>query len=171
MKWLLGPAGANDHFEPTDFNDGYRSSGAVRLLSHALLPTRLRDLAIDLTIDTEHDTYRVGESIDLRIGMRNRLPLPVQLTTLTPERWMWSVDGHPEGERVRPIVPEDEASPFVFDRSERKTFMRRWTGHFRISDREWEPASPGEYTVSVAINVDDPKRRGLYDEATIEIVQ
>jgi len=102
--------------------------------------------------------------------MKNALPLPLTLTTRSRLLWQWDVDGLPEASHVEVrAVPEGEAG-FEFDRGERKRFRRRWNGMFRLSDSEWEPADPGEYTIGAGVNVTDAPGKGLYDETTVRIV-
>lgn len=122
-----------------------------RAASHALLPVRLRRWALDVQIETNRDVYAVGEPVDLRVRFRNRLPMPVTLRTESPVRWHWSVDGRIEARDDPPAEPDDPAL-FEFDRSETKTFTRRWPQRFRTDDRTWEPAGPGEYTLAVGVN-------------------
>lgn len=138
-----------------------------RAASHALLPVGLRRRAIAVEIETTSETYAVGESVDLRVRFRNRLPVPVTLPTRSPVRWHWAVDGHVEAEVGSPDEPDDR-STFEFGRSETKTFTRRWSQRFKTGDRTWESAEPGEHTLSVRVNRDDASE-GLSAETTIRI--
>lgn len=133
-----------------DGSPRYRSLN-WRAASHALLPVRLRRWAIDVEIETARDVYAVDEPVDLRVRFRNRLPFPVVLRTESPVRWHWAVDGHVEGSLEPPSEPDDRAV-FEFERSETKTFTRRWPQRFRTGDRTWEPAGPGEYTLTASVN-------------------
>ena len=59
---------------------------------------------------------------------------------------------------------------FRFDRGERKRFEKRWHARFKISDREWVDAEPGEHTIGVTINAIGDHGAGLRDDATVRIV-
>lgn len=138
-------------------------------LSRLLVPNSLRYRAISVSIDTSRDTYREGEPVPFAVRMKNALPIPVELPTLSPVLWRWRVDGAPEASRIPLREPPNEKRGFRFDRGERKQFRKRWNQKFRISGAEWEPAGRGEHTISAALNVDEPEEKGLYDETTIRI--
>ncbi|ARS88930.1 hypothetical protein [Natrarchaeobaculum aegyptiacum] len=138
-------------------------------LSHAFLPERLRTRAITVTIETDRDCYRTGESVTLTVTLENRLPIPVRLRTESPVGWHWSVDGHPEGSAVaRPA--SDRTGVISFARGERKRFRRRWPQRVRVSDHEWDAADPGRHTLEARIDRPDADARGLVDRTTLEIV-
>ncbi|WP_276272701.1 hypothetical protein [Haloarcula litorea] len=162
----------DDSFAPNERDDDYSPSAMRSLpsssLSGLLLPTRLRHRALSVTVETPASTYGVGEEIPIRVTLRNRYPFPVVLRTPTPRLWNWHVDGAPEASRVPEAVPE-EPREFTFDRSERKQFHRRWRQLFKVTDREWEDAAPGEYTIGAYLDVDDPEEKGLADETTVRI--
>ena len=102
-----------------------------------------------------------------RVEFRNRLPIPIYLSTLSPVRWTWALDGIEEASHVERSVP-DEGATFQFARAERKRFSRQWSQRFRTSKSEWELAEPGEHTVSVQVNTDRGAER-LSDSATFVI--
>lgn len=136
--------------------------------SHALMPSRLRDWAIAVTVETNRETYAPGEPVRIRASFSNRLPMPVVLQTPSPLRWDWFVDGVPEGSYVRE-EPEPETSLFHFDRGRTRTFDRTWYGRFKTGATEWEFAEPGEYEIGVRVNVDDAEERGLTASRTVRI--
>lgn len=139
-----------------------------RAASHALLPVALRRWAIDVEIETAKETYAVDEPIDLRVRFRNRLPFPVTLRTRSPVPWHWAVDGHVDA-RVEPPDEPDDRSAFQFGRSETKTFTRRWPQLFKTGDRTWEPAEPGEHTLSVSVNDGKDASESLRAETVVRI--
>lgn len=155
-------------FVPGEAGEGrsYRSINWENA-SHALVPERLRPLAIDVSIETDRERYAPDEPVGFRVEFRNRLPIPITLTTRSPVRWMWALDGLDEASHVERPVP-DEGGAFTFDRAERKQFSRRWTQRFRESESEWSPAAPGEHTVSVRVNTDRGAER-LHDSTTFVI--
>jgi hypothetical protein len=137
-------------------------------LSRLLVPHRLRYRAVSVEVSTPRERYDAGTRIPFAVTMRNRLPFPVTLPVDSPLPWSWDVDGVPEASHVRRGPPEEEHG-FRFDRGERKRFVRRWSGSFRVADDEWEPATPGEYTIGAGLNVADAAERGLYDDVTVRI--
>jgi hypothetical protein len=153
-----------DDVEPRTFR-----SFDAGMFTRRLLPTRLRHAAISVSVSTPRDSYPVGESVPFEVRMKNALPMPVTIAVDSPVRWTWSVDGHVEASRVDRHDPPDQRTAFDFDRGERKRFRKRWNGSFQVGDREWEHATPGEYTIGAGLNVADPASRGLYDETTVRL--
>lgn len=135
--------------------------------SHALVPRWVRPWAIDVSIETNRERYAPDEPVGFRVEFRNRLPIPISLSTRTPVRWTWAMDGIEEASHVQQPVP-DEGATFRFDRAERKRFSRQWSQRFRMSKSEWALAEPGEHTVSVQVNTDRGAER-LSDSATFVI--
>lgn len=138
--------------------------------SRRLLPTWLRRRAISVEVSSPRTEFPEGETIPFTVTMKNVLPVPVTIRTLSPLLWTWDVDGDPEASRVSLQDPPNEAGMFEFDRGERKRFRKRWRQLFRVSESEWVPAEPGEYSIGAGINVDDPVSDGLYGETSVRIV-
>lgn len=163
----------DEPFAPNERDDSVRpqamKSVDSSLLSRLFVPPTLRHRAVSVTVSTPETEYVVGDPVPFRVTMRNALPIPVAIRTQSPLLWTWNVDGVAEASHVPLRDPPDEPGRFAFDRGERKRFSRRWTQQFRVSESEWEPVEPGEYTVGAGINVDDPAGRGLYDETTVRI--
>jgi hypothetical protein len=101
--------------------------------------------------------------------MKNTLPFPIVLSTESPVLWNWDVDGVVEASQVPLQDPPDEQGTITFDRGERKQVRRHWQQMFRVSESEWKPAEPGEYTIGAGLNVDRAAERGVYDETTIQL--
>lgn len=158
----------DDPFAPAERDERSRSAIDWEAASHALLPVRLRTLAISVRVETNADRYDPDEPIGWRVTFRNRLPFPVRLVTETPEPWTWSVDGIDHATTIERPIP-DRKSTINFSRGERKVFERRWTPRIRVSESLWEPLEPGEHTLSVALNVENAADRGLTDETTFTI--
>jgi len=137
-------------------------------LSRLLVPQWLCHRALEVSVATPERRYQSGEAIPVRVTLRNRFPIPVSVRTRTPRLWTWTVDGVTEGSRLPDTVPEEERV-FTFDRGERKQFDRRWSQSFKVSEREWEPADPGEYTIGAHVDVDDPAGKGLAAKTTVHI--
>lgn len=147
-------------------NDRYRSINWENA-SHAFVPRSLRSFAISVSIETNKARYAEGEPVAFRVEFRNRLPIPISLTTRSPVRWTWALDGVQEASYVEEAVP-DETSTFQFSRAERKQFTRQWSQQFRMSPSEWSAAEAGEHTISVGINASRGAER-LGDSATFVI--
>lgn len=138
-------------------------------LSRRVVPHRLRYRAISLAVSTPRTAFSPDEPIPFTVTMRNRLPIPIVLRTRSPLLWTWSVDGQTDASRVTRYDPPDEPGQLRFDRGERKRFRKEWRQLFRVSEAEWEPADPGEHTITARVNVSDAAARGLAAETTVRI--
>lgn len=164
----------DEPFSPNERSDDARPR-AVRsvdgaALSDRLLPHWLRRRAISVDVSTPRDAYPAGEDVPFQVSMTNALPVPIAVTTRSPLLWTWTVDGQTEASRRSRYDPPDEPGRFQFGRSERKRFRKRWHQNFRVSDSEWEPAEPGEYTIGAGLNVPDAAENGLYDETAVRVL-
>lgn len=139
-------------------------------LGRRLVPSRLRRRAVSVDVTTPRAEYALGTAVPFRVTMRNAMPFPVTLRTTSPILWTWSVDGVTGASHVPLSDPPDRSGEFRFARGERKRFTKRWEQSFRVSESEWEPVEPGEYTIGARINVADPVGRGLYDEESVRVV-
>jgi hypothetical protein len=149
--------------------DGDRGSRTINweAASHALVPRRLRALALGVEVETDSDVYGPEEPVNFRVTFRNRVPFPIWLETTSPVRWSWSIDGLEEASRL--ANHPDDGGVFRFGRGERKRFRRRWPQRFRESHGTWRPAERGEHTLAVRINAPDADARGLRAETTFRI--
>ncbi|MES3517341.1 MAG: hypothetical protein PPP58_06730 [Natronomonas sp.] len=139
----------------------------VGALSRRLLPESIRHRAIELSVSTPQSSYERGREIPFRVTMRNLLPIPVTVSTQSPLVWSWHVDGMREASAVS-SEPPGRSGRFTFDRGERKTFTRTWSGLFRVSEAEWEEASRGEHTIGASINV-ERSTADVSDRTTIRL--
>lgn len=153
-----------EEHEPQSFRSVNATAWSDRLLPHAL-----RRRAVGLRVEVPRTEFDHGEPVPFRVTMSNALPVPVSIRTRSPVLWQWKVDGHAEASHVSLRSPPDETATFRFDRGERKQFHKRWSGLFRVSDREWVRADAGEHAIRAEVNVDDPAATGLVDEATVRV--
>ncbi|AHF98816.1 hypothetical protein HALLA_08020 [Halostagnicola larsenii XH-48] len=163
----------DDQFSPTErsSSEGPQAARSINgsAWSKRLIPHGIRRRAISVRVSTPTPEVAPETPIPFTVTMKNALPIPITIRTRSPICWTWSIDDAPEASRTSRRDPPDRTGELHFDRGERRQFRRRWSQLFQVSDREWEPAEPGEYTISAALNVDDAKRRGLYDETTVHI--
>lgn len=137
-------------------------------VSHALMPTAVRDRAVSVSILTNKQRYDPEEPVHFRVSMANRIPFPVSLRTQSPVLWSWAVAGVEQATRLEAERP-DEPGLLRFGRSERKTFERRWPQRIQDADGRWTPVDAGEYELSAWINVDGADGRGLADSTTVTV--
>lgn len=164
----------DEPFSPNelDSSDHFQSVRWVNstALSRRLVPNWLRYRSVSVDVSTPRTQYAAGTSVPFSVTMRNRMPFPITIPTVSPLLWTWAVDGLMEASHVPLRDPPEEPGAFTFDRGERKEFGKQWVQMFRVSDSEWEPVDPGEYTIGAWINVEAPSDAGLYDETTVRVV-
>lgn len=164
----------DDAFTPRERDEdtspqAFRSINAAAW-SDRLLPHRLRCMAVSVRLETPQREFQQGETVPFRVTMKNRLPIPVTIRTASPVLWRWSIDGYTEASHVALRNPPEETAKLGLDRGETLRFNKEWSQMFRVTDDEWEPAEPGEYSLRAEINVDSERDLKLSDETTIEIV-
>lgn len=133
-----------------------------------LVPQSVARWAIAVEVSTDRETYTAGEPVAIDIEFRNRLPVPVTITTPRARLWGWAVDGTLEAnEEARYLRPEENT--LSFRGRERKRLTRRWGGTIRRtgSPDTWEPLAPGTHEISAFIAVDGRPRPE--DRTTIEV--
>lgn len=165
-----GPFTPNDRRDSDDSEDHPHTEESGGGINRYLLPESIRTRAISLEVTTPSAEYSVGSPVPFQVTMKNAFPIAITLTTASPLLWIWAVDGKTEASHVQLRDPPDEPRGFRFDSGERKRYRKRWNGTFRVGETEWEPAEPGTYTISAALNVDDPDAAGLADETTVRLV-
>ena len=162
----------DDPFQPGEREAAEKPRAArtlpMRTLSDALFPRRLRHRSISIDVSSPKGVYGTGEPVPFTVTMKNAMPFPVSVPTVSPRLWTWAVDGYREASHV-PEIPAQEPSALNFDRGEWKEFRRSWNGMFRVSESEWTEAGPGEYTIHAGINVESASAKGVRDETTVEI--
>lgn len=137
--------------------------------SDRLLPHRVRRWAVTVDISTPSRDFERGSAVPFQLTLKNRLPVPVTVETVSPRLWRWAVDGHTSASHLSLESPPAETNKLRLDRGERRRIRRNWSGMFRISKREWKPAERGEHTIRVAVNVEDPDSANLADETTVSL--
>lgn len=166
----------DDHFSPNEQRDRSHEPLAMRMvpstwLSRVFVPYWLRYRSISISIETSREAYPLGADVPFVVTMKNAMPFPITLPTRSPVLWTWDVDDVTEATHVLRRDPPDEERGFTFERSERKRFEKRWNQTFRVSESEWVPADPGEYTIGAGFNVENAEERGLYSQTMVRLVE
>jgi hypothetical protein len=146
----------------------FRSINASVWSDH-FIPHRIRRWAVSVSLKTPKSTFDREEGIPFRFVVKNHLPMPVSLNTASPILWNWSVDGHNRATQVTIREIPEEQSKFKLDRGETIRFQKTWDQMFRIDEREWEPAGPGEHTLRAGINLNTTGDHNLNDELTVTV--
>jgi hypothetical protein len=133
--------------------------------SRRLVPRSVRLYALSVAVDAPDRVD--GPAVPFVVTMSNALPIPVAVETQSPRLWEWHVDGLPRASHVDSVSGEPRT--IRFDRGETKRFRRRWDRRFRVSETEWEPAPPGEYTLGAGLNVAGAAEHELENETTVRI--
>lgn len=131
-----------------------------------LVPQRLARAGLAVSVETDRDRYAVGDPVELRVVLANRLPVPVSVETPTRRLWGWSVDGELEA--------SDEATglrgghgTLSFRGRERKVVTPTWNGLLKRVGEErarWVEPTPGTYEIAAFIALPGKRPR-----ATTEI--
>lgn len=159
-----------DHFAPnTGRTPTFRGGKILSFLGGLVVPQTLARRAVSVSVATPEREFVQGDVVPFRVSMKNPLPFPVTIETLSPVLWTWDVDGLEAASHVPTSDPPPQPGTIRFARGERFEFDRRWHGMFRTSETEWEPAEPGEYTIGAGLNVTDERKPGLYDSTTVRI--
>ncbi|WP_433634630.1 hypothetical protein [Halomicrococcus sp. NG-SE-24] len=120
----------------------------------ALVPQSLARRAVTVSVATDHRRYRPGDTVAIDIEFRNRLPVPVSVSTSGLRLWGWSVDGLLEASD-EPRYHRATSAEFVFRPRERKRFRRTWDARFeRAGEQEREDAKPGEHEIAAFVATD-----------------
>lgn len=118
------------------------------------------------------ETIPLGEPQQFYVIVRNRLPMPLTVSTPTSRLWGWEVDGAHEADR-RSFSPPETGRTVRFGGLERKVFQGSWDGRVR------EPGNggvvwtdqPGTHTLKGYLAVADWAERGLFDEIELTVME
>lgn len=157
------PHEREDDYEPQAFRSIDASAWSDRLIPHGV---RCRSVRVDIT--TPQETFENGQAVPFQIRIRNSLPIPITVRTVTPVIWTWNVDGAPNANRSSPPSLPEEQGALYLDRGETRTFGKRWNQRFQVAKRRWEPAPPGTYSLGVEINT-ERNYENLRDSTEIRI--
>lgn len=157
---------------PLDDKPGFgfdRTPGRIATFLGGLMPQWVARRAVRVTVQTDRDQYPLGDPIGITIQFRNRLPVPIALSTPGPRLWGWSVDGELEASD-EPRYLSETPSELMFGPWERKLIHREWDGQFKRSgdpDR-WVRAGAGTHIIKVFIATTNCRPA---DQTTVEIAE
>lgn len=150
-------------------DDAEIQAGDLNVLTRGLsgfVPRAVARRAVAIAVETPRDEYELGESIEITVTLRNRIPFPIEVPTTGLRLWGWRVDGLLEASDERVYEPREPRS-FTMQARERRTFEVEWDGRIKRegTPTRWEPAGRGTHRIEAFLAV-EPKRT---DETTIEI--
>jgi hypothetical protein len=148
------PMGSSDSAasDPLGFDE---TRNVVTDALRRLVPQSVARRALTVAVETERDTYAVGERVRFRVTVRNRLPLPVAVETPDRRLWGWTVDGELAASDEARFDDPDRATPgtLALRGGEHKVISRTWRGRFRRVREDgptrWVPADPGRHELGV----------------------
>lgn len=146
-----------------------RQSGAGGLGIHRLVPSVLAHAALTVELQAPA-TIRLGEQTTFVVVVRNRVPIPITVTTPTSRLWGWKVDGVPEADR-RSFAPPATGRTVRFGGLERKEFQATWDGRIceeKHGETVWTDA-PGTHTLAGYLAVEGGKRNDLSAELEVTV--
>lgn len=146
-----------------DENRNYLSAALGKLV-----PEWVARRAIAVSVSTDRPQYRQGDTVEITIEFKNRLPVPVNVETPRRRLWGWSVDGWVEATDETVYTPENPGV-FSFRPRERKRIHREWGGRFKRTDGDttrWVTPRPEEYEIAAFVAVEGHRPS---DTTTIEI--
>ncbi|MFB6156170.1 MAG: hypothetical protein ABEJ22_09760 [Haloferacaceae archaeon] len=136
-----------------------------------LVPSALAIAALSVEIRAP-EAIPLGEPRTFYVVVRNRLPVPVTVSTPTSRLWGWEVDGIREADR-RSFSPPETERRVRFAGFERKAFEASWDGRIceeSASGTVWTDA-PGTHSLTGYVAVENWEDRGLVAETEVRVVE
>ena len=150
----------NPGFPADDDRHGFDDAGStVADVAGKFVPQAVARRALSVDVSTDRRRYAPGDPVELTVAVRNRLPVPVAVTTPRRRLWGWSVDGERDASDER-VHESDTPGVFAFRAGERKVLRHRWSGRFKRTggDRtRWVTPDPGVHEVRAFVAVADPR--------------
>ncbi|MFC7135602.1 hypothetical protein [Halobaculum litoreum] len=115
----------------------------------ALLPAPLVARGLTIAVETDREVYAPGDPVAVRVAIRNRLPVPIAVSTPSRRLWGWEVDGALEASE-EPRRDPGGSGTLSFRARERKTHEWTWDG--RVTRRDGRrtrstPLSRGDHEI------------------------
>ncbi|MFP4625519.1 MAG: hypothetical protein ACLFNI_02865 [Natronomonas sp.] len=150
------------------YDDGEIQARDLNILTRGLsgfVPQAVATRGVTISIETDRDAYDVGDTVDITVTIRNRIPFPIEVVTTGQRIWGWRVNDLLEASDETLYEP---TTPRRFSMQARETITVdiEWDGRFKRdgSPTRWEPADAGEHEIDVFLAVDPPKT----DAKTVE---
>jgi hypothetical protein len=166
---MFGPDSGGRRSQGSDDGDG--ESGQRGGWFDSLVPRALAVRALTVAVRVP-EAIPLGERRTFYVVVRNRLPVPVTVSTPTSRLWGWEIDGIQEADR-RSFAPPPTGRSVRFGGFERKVFEATWDG--RICERDgsgavvWRDA-PGVHSLTGYLAVENWRERDLYGETEVRVV-
>jgi hypothetical protein len=156
---------ANQQADRTGFDD---TVNHLTVVIGRLVPQWLARRAIAVSISTDRARYESGDPVTIEIQFRNRLPVPLTISTPHQRLWGWAVDGALEASDEPRYLSTNEGT-MTFQGRERKRVTREWDGTVKRagSPDRWEPLETGTHELSAFIALEHRPRPEA--RTTIEI--
>ncbi|WP_255192979.1 hypothetical protein [Natronobeatus ordinarius] len=118
----------------------------------ALVPASIARRALAVSVETDEQVYDPGDSVEIRIDVSNRLPLPITVRIEGARIWGWSVDGLVEA-TDEPIYVPDVARSLSLRAGETRTFTRTWNGRIKRhgTPTRWVEPSSGTHEIAAFV--------------------
>lgn len=139
----------------TDADDEFGFDEDYSVLTRGLdvlVPGRLARWALTVTVETDEQVYTSGESVEIRIDVSNRLPLPIIVPIVGNRIWGWAVDGLVDA-TDEPLYVPDTTRSFRLRARETRTFVRTWDGRIKRHGvpTRWVEASSGDHEIAAFV--------------------
>ncbi|WP_254766330.1 hypothetical protein [Salinilacihabitans rarus] len=133
---------------------------SLTALVGAFVPAALARRAVSVSVETDRDSYAVGDPVEVSVTFRNRLPVPVAVPTPERRLWGWCVGGELEASDERRYT-RPEPAEFAFRPGETKRVTFVWSGRFERTgdDHESVLPDPGEYEIAAFVATADRRPR------------
>lgn len=130
--------------------------------SRRAVPARVAERAPVVSVSTDAETYAPGEAIEFTVAIRNRLPVPVEVSTADRRVWSWAVNGFEEASDEKRHVAA-VTNVLELRGLETKRFTRRWDGRVRRSDgvdglAQWVPLARDTHRLRAWLHTDVTNR-------------
>lgn len=131
------------------------------------VPAAAARRAVSVSVETDRETYALGDPVEVTVTFTNRLPLPIVVPTPKRRLWGWTVDDELEASDERRYTRETP-SAFEFGARETKRTTFVWDGRLeRTDDRhEWVLPDRGDHEIAAFLATADRRPR---DSTTVTI--
>lgn len=154
----------DDDLDPLGMDEG----GDLARWLGSFVPQEVARRGLGVRVSTDRPSFAPGETVEVTVEIRNRLPLPVSLAIEGKRLWGWSVGGRLDASEE--ALHASEAQRRLDLRGfETRRLEVEWNGRFKRpgSPTRWVPADPGEYEIRAFV----PTVGGRVEAATTVILE